>query len=126
MAKLRGIIAGLIALALVVVPAHAGMYAASQIITAVAAISDCAGEACPDMAEHEFISTMPMSSDCPGMDRNGTVTPSACAAFCNGSIALPSLFTVVLIEVPRSQPRPLAPVALLDHVDPPEPYPPKI
>jgi hypothetical protein len=116
MAKVRRIITGLIVLALLFVPAHASMYAANQI-----------GAVASDIIQDHDHSGMPMQADCPGMtDKSSPVTPSPCMKFCSGLIALPSPVFAVLKDTPRLRPDPAGVSVLLDHVDPPEPHPPKI
>lgn len=116
MADVRRIVASLIVLALLFVPAHASMYAANQIGAQASAI----------MHNHDD-SGMPMQADCPGMtDKSSPMTPSPCMKFCSGLIALPSPVFAVLRATPPLHPDLAGVIVLLDHVDPPEPHPPKI
>jgi hypothetical protein len=116
MANLRRIIASLIVLALLFVPAHASMYAANQV-----------GALASDIMQDHDPSGTPTEADCPGMtDKSSPMTPSPCMKFCSGLIALPSPVFAVLRDGPRSRPDLAGVSVLLDHVDPPEPHPPKI
>jgi hypothetical protein len=73
---------------------------------------------------------MLMSGDCHGMDgkstpKNAPMTPSACAAFCAGFVALPATHIVLVRNVAGKLPSPDVQALLTGRVDPPEPYPPR-
>ena len=126
MRHVRSIIAGLIALALVVVPAHAGMYAAGQIGAMALGASDCTNVTCQNMAQDDGVSGMPMTSECPGMGGKKAMPVSACMVFCAGLIGLPLTVALTLRDVPRLHHGSVSTDDVVGHIDPPEPYPPKI
>ena len=127
MRRFRSMVATLIALSLVIVPAHAGAYAASMAAVAASQTSNCSP--CPmshTTGAPVSMMDMPMSGDCHEMDgKGGPMTPSTCAVFCTGLIALPSP-TFVMAEIASAKLlTPSIVLTLAGHIDPPEPYPPK-
>jgi hypothetical protein len=69
---------------------------------------------------------MPMSGDCNGMGgKSAPMTPSACATFCAGFVALPTTHIVLARQVSGKLPSPDVQALLTGRVDPPEPYPPR-
>jgi hypothetical protein len=125
MTRLRALIAILITLSLVVVPASVGASAAGMASIAASGVSEC-NVPCP-MADHaDMTAAMPMSGGCNGMDgKAAPITPSACAAFCSGFVALPIASPVMILKVADSQPSPSVEAFLTGRADPPEPYPPR-
>ena len=125
MTSLRALIAILITLSLVVVPAGVGASAAGMASSTASGISGC-NVPCP-MADHaDMMAGMPMSGGCNGMDgKSAPITPSACAAFCSGFVALPAAPVVLILKVAESQPSPDVEAILTGRADPPEPYPPR-
>ena len=127
MRRFRSMVATLIALSLVVVPAHAGAYAANMVAIAASQTPNCSP--CPmSHAPGALVSMtdMPMSGDCHEMDgKGGPMTPSACVVFCTGLIALPSPAFVMAEIVAAKLLTPSIVLTLAGHIDPPEPYPPK-
>jgi hypothetical protein len=124
MNRLRALITILITLSLVVVPASIGASAASMASVA-AGVSDCSVP-CPMADQADTMAGMPMSSDCNGMGgKSAPMTPSACAAFCAGFVALPATHNVLVREIPGKLPSPDVAAFLTGRIDPPEPYPPR-
>ena len=125
MTCLRALIAILITLSLVVVPASVGASAARMASMAASAVSEC-GVSCP-MANHaDTMTGMPMPGDCNGMDgKSAPMTPSACATFCAGFVALPATLIVLVREASSTLPGPDVQPPLTGRADPPEPYPPR-
>jgi hypothetical protein len=69
---------------------------------------------------------MPMTVDCNGMSgKSMPMTPSACAAFCAGFVAVPATHIVLARDVSDNPPSPDVQALLTGRVDPPEPYPPR-
>jgi hypothetical protein len=127
MRHFRSMVATLIALSLVIVPAHAGAYAANMAAAAASQTSNCSP--CPmshATGAPVSMTDMPMSGDCHEMDgKGGPMTPSACAVFCTGLIALPSPAFVMAEIVSTKLLTPSIVATLAGHIDPPEPYPPR-
>ena len=127
MRRFRSIVATLIALSLAIVPGHASAYAASMAAVTASQTSNCSP--CP--MSHATgapvnMTDPPMSGDCHEMDgKGGPMTPSACAVFCTGLIALPSPAFVMAEIVSAKLLTPRIELTLAGHIDPPEPYPPK-
>jgi len=125
MTTLRALIAILITLSLVVVPASVGAVAAGMASIAASGVSDC-GMPCPMADQADTMAGMPMSGDCNGIGgKSAPMTPSACAAFCTGFVAVPVTFTILVRQVSGKLPRPDVQAILTGRVDPPEPYPPR-
>jgi hypothetical protein len=125
MTRLRALIAILITLSLVVVSASAGASAAGMASIAASGVSDC-GAPCPMADQADSMTGMPMSSDCNGMGgQSAPMTPSACAAFCTGFVALPVTNIVLVRDASGKLPSPDVRALLTGRVDPPEPYPPR-
>jgi hypothetical protein len=125
MTRLRALTAILITLSLVVVPASVGASAAGMAPFAASGVSEC-GMPCPMAGQADMMAGMPTSSDCNGMGgKSAPMTPSACATFCAGFVAVPVTFTVLVREVSGRPPRPDVQASLTGRVDPPEPYPPR-
>jgi hypothetical protein len=124
MTRTRAFLAFLITLSLVVVPAGVGASAAGMASTA-SGVSGC-DVPCP-MAEHaDMTAGMPMSGGCNGMDgKSAPITPSACAAFCSGFVALSAAPVVLILKVAEAPPSPGVEPFLTGRADPPEPYPPR-
>jgi hypothetical protein len=127
MRRFRSMVASLIALSLVVVPAHAGAYAANIAAVAASQTSNCSPCPMNDIAGASVsMKDMPMSGGCHEMDgKGGPMTPSACAVFCTGLIAVPSPAFVMAEIVCAKLLTPRIELTLAGHIDPPEPYPPK-
>ena len=126
MRRFRSMVATLIALSLAIVPAHAGAYAASMAAVAASQTSNCSPCPMSHTGAPVSMTDMPMSGDCHEMDgKGGTMTPSACAVFCAGLIALPSPAFVMAEIVSAKLLTPRTELALAGYTDPPEPYPPK-
>jgi hypothetical protein len=125
MNRARAFIAFLITLSLVVVPASVGASAAGMASISASGTSEC-NVPCP-MADHaDMTAGMPMSGGCNGMDgKSAPITPSACAAFCSGFVALPAAPVVLILKVADAQPSPDVEAFLTGRADPPEPYPPR-
>ena len=127
MRRFRSMVASLIALSLAIVPAHAGAYAASMAAVAASQTSNCSP--CP--MSHApgapvSMTDMPMFGDCHEVDgKGGPMTPSACAVFCSGLIALPSPAFVMAEIVSAKLLTPRVELTLAGYTDPPEPHPPK-
>lgn len=125
MTRARAFIAFLITLSLVVVPASVGASAAGMMSIAASGVSDC-GAPCPMADQADMMAGMPMSGDCNGMDgKSVPITPSACAAFCSGFVALPAATPVLILNVADALPSPGVEAFLTGRADPPEPYPPR-
>jgi len=125
MTRLRALIAILITLSFVVVPASVGASAASMASIAASGVSEC-GVPCPMADQANTMAGMPMSGDCKGMGgKSAPMTPSACAAFCAGFVALPATHIVLVREVSGKLPSPNVQAFLTGCADPPEPYPPR-
>jgi hypothetical protein len=125
MTRLRALIAILITLSLVVVPASVGASAAGMASIAASGVSGC-GMPCPMVDQADTMAGMPMSGDCNAMGgKNAPMTPSACAAFCAGFVALPATHIVLVRKVPGKLPSPDVQAFLTGRVDPPEPHPPR-
>jgi hypothetical protein len=125
MTRLRSLIAILITLSLVVVPASLGASAAGMAAVAASSVSEC-GVPCPMADQADAMASMPMSGDCNGIGGKSTpVTPSACAVFCAGFVALPVTHIVLARDVSSKLPSPHVQALLTGRVDPPEPYPPR-
>jgi hypothetical protein len=131
MPRFRAMVATLIALSLAIVPAHAGAYAAGMTAVAATQTSNCSPCPMTHAADGPVSMTdMPMSGGCHDMDgkggpKGGAMTPSACAVFCNGLIALPSPALVMAEIVSAKLLGSFVQPTLAGHIDPPEPYPPK-
>jgi hypothetical protein len=125
MNRARAFIAFLITLSLVVVPASVGASAAGMTSIAASGASEC-NVPCP-MADHaDMTAAMPMSGGCNGMDgKSAPITPSACAAFCSGFVALPAAPVVLILKAADALPSPSVEAFLTGRADPPEPYPPR-
>jgi hypothetical protein len=125
MTRLRVLIAILITLSLVVVPASVGASAAGMASIAASGVSEC-GVPCPMAAQADTMASMPMPGDCNGMDGKGApMTPSACATFCAGFVALPPTHIILVREASSTLPSPDVQPLLKGRADPPEPYPPR-
>jgi hypothetical protein len=125
MACLRALIAILVTLSLVVVSASVGASAATMASIAASAASEC-NIPCPMADQADMMAGMPMSGDCNGMDgKSVPMTPSACAAFCSGFVALPATHIVLLLRASDTLPSPIVQARLTGRTDPPEPYPPR-
>jgi hypothetical protein len=125
MTRLRALIAILIALSLVVVPASVGASAAGMASMAASAVSEC-GVPCPMADQVDTMAGMPMPGDCNGMDGKSTpMTPSACATFCAGFVALSPTHIILVQEASSTLPSPGVQPLLTGRADPPEPYPPR-
>ena len=133
MTSLRALIAILMTLSLVVVPASVGASAAGMASIAVSGVSEC-GPPCPMANQVDtmagMIADMPTSGDCNGMSGKNApnsvpMTPSACATFCAGFVALPATHIVLVREMSGKPSIPDVHVLLTGRVDPPEPYPPR-
>jgi hypothetical protein len=125
MTRLHALIAILITLSLVVVPASIGASAAGMASIAASAVSDC-GVPCSMADQADSMAGMPMSSGCNGMGgQSAPMTPSACAAFCTGFVALPVAYIVLVREASGKLPSPDVQALLTGRADPPEPYPPR-
>jgi hypothetical protein len=125
MTRARAIIAFLITLSLVVVPASVGASAAGMASMTASAVSGC-NVPCPMADQADMTAGMPVSGGCNGMDgKSAPITPSACAAFCSGFVALPTATPVLILKVAASLPSPSVEAFLTGRADPPEPYPPR-
>jgi hypothetical protein len=125
MTRLRVLIAILITLSLVVVPASVGASAAGMASIAASGVSEC-GVPCPMASQADTMAGMPMPGDCNGMDGKGApMTPSACATFCAGFVALPATHIILVREASSTLPSPDVQPLLKGRADPPEPYPPR-
>jgi hypothetical protein len=125
MTRARAFIAFLVTLSLVVVPASVGASAASMESIAASGVSDC-GASCPMADQADMMAGMQMPGDCNGMDgKSMPMTPSACAAFCSGFVALPATTVVLILKASNALPSLDVQARLTDRVDPPEPYPPR-
>ena len=129
MTRLRALIVILMTLSLVVVPASVGATAAAMASITASGVSDC-GVPCPMADQADTMAGMPMSGDCGGMGgksvpKSAPMTPSACAAFCAGFVALPVTHIVLVRDVAGKLPRSDVQALLTGRVDPPEPYPPR-
>ena len=125
MTRLRALIAILITLSLVVVPANVGASAAGMASMTASAVSEC-GVPCPMADQADTMAGMPMPGDCNGMDGKSTpMTPSACATFCAGFVALPATHIILVREASSMLPSPDVQPLLTGRADPPEPYPPR-
>ena len=126
MRRFRSMVATLIALLLAIVPAYAGAYAASMAAVAASQTSNCSPCPMSHTGAPDSMTDMPMSGDCHEMDgKAGPMTPSPCAIFCAGLIALPSPAFVMAEIVSAKLLTPRIEPTLAGHIDPPEPYPPK-
>jgi hypothetical protein len=125
MIRARAFLAFLIALSLVAVPASVGASAAGMTSSAASAASGC-DVPCP-MADHaDMTGAMPMSGGCNDMDgKSAPLTPSACAAFCSGFVALSAAPVVLILKAADAQPSPHIEAFLTGRAEPPEPYPPR-
>lgn len=125
MTRLRALVAILIALSLVVVPASVGASAAGAASMAASAVSEC-GVPCPMADQADTMAGMPMPGDCNGMDgKSAPMTPSACATFCAGFVALPATLIILVRDASGTLPSPAVQPLLTGRADPPEPYPPR-
>jgi hypothetical protein len=125
MTRLRALISILIALSLVVVPASVGASAAGMASIAASGVSEC-GVPCPMADQADAMAGMPMPGGCNDMDgKSAPMTPSACATFCAGFIALPATLVTLVREASSTLPSPDVEPLLTGRVDPPEPYPPR-
>jgi hypothetical protein len=125
MTRLRAWIAIVMTLSFVVVPASVGASAAGMAAIAASGVSEC-GVPCPMADQANTMAGMPMSGDCKGIGgKNSPMTPSACAAFCAGFVALPATHIVLVRDVSGKLPSPDVAAFLTGSVDPPEPYPPR-
>jgi hypothetical protein len=125
MTRLRALIAILITVSLVVVPASVGASAAGMASIAASGVSEC-GAPCPMADQADTMAGMPMPGDCGGMDgKSAPMTPSACATFCAGFVALPATLIVLVREASSTLPSPGVQPLLTGRADPPEPYPPR-
>ena len=125
MTRLHDLIAILITLSLVVVPASVGASAAGMASFAASGVSEC-GMPCPMADQADSMAGMPMSGDCNGMGgKSAPMAPSACATFCAGFVAVPVTFTVLVREVASTLPRFDVQAFLTGRLEPPEPYPPR-
>ena len=125
MTRFRRTLVSLIALSLAIVPAGANAYAANMAALTASQASNCSP--CPMthvVEEATYVTSV--SGDCHQMDgKGGPMTPSACAVFCSGLIALPMPTFFMSIVVATKPIDPCVEVTLAAHIDPPEPYPPK-
>jgi hypothetical protein len=145
MTRLRVLIAILITFSLVVVPASVGASAAGMASIAASGVSEC-GVPClmaaqadtiqadtiqadtiqADTIQADTMAGMPMPGDCNGMDGKGApMTPSACATFCAGFVALPATHIILVREASSTLESPGVQPLLTGRADPPEPYPPR-
>jgi hypothetical protein len=125
MTRLRALIAILITLSLVIVPASVGASAAGMASIAASGVSEC-GVPCPMADQADTMAGMPMPGDCNGMDgKSAPMTPSACATFCTGFVALPATHIILVREASSTLPSPDVQPLLTGRADPPEPYPPR-
>ena len=125
MTRARAFIAFLITLSLVAVPASVGASAAGMASITASGVSGC-NVPCPMADQADMTAGMPMSGGCNGMDgKSAPVTPSACAAFCSGFVALPAASPVLILKVADAVPSPSLEAFLKGRADPPEPYPPR-
>lgn len=125
MTSLRALIAILVTLSLAVVPASVGASTAGTASIAASGISEC-GVPCPMADQADTMAGMPMPGGCNGMDgKSAPITPSACAAFCSGFVALPAVPVVLILKVADALPNPGVEPFLAGRTDPPEPYPPR-
>jgi hypothetical protein len=125
MTRLRALIAILITLSLVVVPASVGASTAGMASVAASGVSEC-GVPCPMADQADTMAGMPMSGSCDGMDgKSAPMTPSACATFCAGFVALPATLIILVREASSTLPSPNVQALLTGRADPPEPYPPR-
>ena len=125
MTRARAFISFLITLSLVVVPASVGASAAGMASMTPSGVSRC-NVPCPMADQADMAAGTPMSGDCNGMDgKSAPITPSACAAFCSGFVALPAASPVMILKVADSLPSPSVEAFLTGRADPPEPYPPR-
>jgi hypothetical protein len=125
MTRLRALIAILITLSLVVVPASVGASAAGMASIATSGLSEC-GVPCPTADQADTMAGMPMPGDCNGTDgKSAPMTPSACATFCAGFVALPTTLIILVREASGMLPSPDVQPLLTGRADPPEPYPPR-
>jgi|HubBroStandDraft_6_1064221.scaffolds.fasta_scaffold990344_2 hypothetical protein len=125
MTRLRALIAILITLSLVVVPASVGASAVGVASMAASAVSEC-GAPCPMADQADTMAGMPMPGGCNGMDgKSAPMTPSACATFCAGFVALPATLIILVREASNTLPSPDVRPLLTGRADPPEPYPPR-
>jgi hypothetical protein len=125
MTRARAFISFLITLSLVVVPASVGASAAGMASTTASGVAGC-NVPCPMADQAGMMAGMPMSRDCSGMDgKSAPITPSVCAAFCSGFVALPAVTPVLILKVADSLPSPSIEAFLTGRADPPEPYPPR-
>jgi hypothetical protein len=124
MVCLRVLIAILMALSLVVVPASVSASAAGMASIAASAASEC--NPCPMADQADMMAGMPMSADCNDIDgKSVPMTPSACAAFCSGFVALPATHIILMLKASDTLPSPIVQARLTGRIDPPEPYPPR-
>jgi hypothetical protein len=125
MTRLRALIAILITLSLVVVPASVGASTAGMASIAASGVSEC-GVPCPMADQADTMAGMPMPGGCNGMDgKSAPTTPSACVTFCAGFVALPAALIISVREASGTLPSPGAQPLLTGHAVPPEPYPPR-
>jgi hypothetical protein len=125
MTRARAFIAFLITLSLVAVPASVGASAAGMASNSGSGASRC-NVPCPMTDRADMTAGMPMPSGCNGMDgKSAPITPSACAAFCSGFVALPAAPLVFILKVAAALPSPDVEAFLTGRADPPEPYPPR-
>ena len=126
MTQLRILIAALVTLSLLVVPAGVGASAASMAAASASEASEC-GMPCPMAQQADMMAGTAMPGGCHGTDgKSAPVTPSACVALCGGLVlALPSVSFVAVCDVSSALPRPGVQAALPGHTDQPEPPPPR-
>jgi hypothetical protein len=125
MTRLRALIAILITLSLVVVPASVGASTAGMASIAASGVSEC-GVPCPMPDQADTMAGMPMPGGCNGMDgKSAPMTPSACATFCAGFVALPATLIILVRDASSTLPGPGVQPLLTGRADPPEPYPPR-
>jgi hypothetical protein len=110
----RAMVAVFLALLLAGLPAGVHAAAASMTSMGAAEISDCAVPC-------------PMTGACHGMNqKNKPMSSSECAAFCNGFLALATPAFTMSEDAPVEVLHSIVLVNLTDHIDPPDPSPPKI
>jgi hypothetical protein len=129
MKQLRILVASLVTLSLLVVPASIGASAAAMTAMGIAIASDC-GSSCAVAGQIDMADTMAgvaMPGDCRGPTGKGTpISPAACAALCSGLVfALPSFSSISVRDVTVRLPGPGVQAELLGHIGQPEPPPPR-
>jgi hypothetical protein len=74
----------------------------------------------------DMMAGMTMPGGCNGVTgKSLPTTPSACAAFCSGFVALPASSVVLILKAAVTLPSPVLEAFLTGRADPPEPYPPR-